>query len=712
MSAPPAAPLIALAGAYGVATDYWDWQGRHVEVSADTLIAVLAALGVSAQTPEQVDAVLADLELRSWRRCLPATVVTRVGWTPWVPVHVSAGTAVAVRIELEDGSTRDALPVDHWVEPRIVDDVEIGEATFALPDDLPPGYHRLVAELVEPALDPTSTTSALIVTPQRLDLPPQLDSRAIGLMTQLYQVRSETSWGTGDFGDLATMAGWAGRDLEADFLLINPVHAAEPSAPMEPSPYLPTTRRFVNPLYLRVEDIPEAQTDEVLPTVRDLATAAHALNAHDVIDRDAAWALKRAALEEVYALGLGPERAADLADFRRREGEGLERFATWCAIADVHGRKVEHWPTEFASADTPEVLAFAGEHAETISFYCWLQWLCARQLAAAQAAARTAGMRLGIIHDLAVGVHPTGADAWGLRDALAGGVSVGAPPDQFNQLGQDWSQPPWRPDRLAELGYAPYRDMVRAVLRDAGGVRADHIIGLFRLWWIPQGGTPAEGTYVHYDHEALIGILVLEASRSGAVVVGEDLGVVAPHARDYLLERGILGTSILWFEWEGDWPKPPEHYRELCLSSVTTHDLPPTAGYLGLTHVDVRASLGLLTRPVEEERAVEWQAIERVREVLVGRGLLDPSLDVASPVGIRAVTWALHRLLAQTPSRLLAAAVSDLVGDRRAINQPGTSEEYPNWRLPLTDASGHLVRLEDLMSMSSGRALLDALRGH
>ena len=289
---------------------------------------------------------------------------------------------------------------------------------------------------------------------------------------------------------------------------------------------------------------------------------------------------------------------------------------------------------------------------------------------------------------------------------------MGAPPDQFNQLGQDWSQPPWRPDRLAELGYTPYRDMVRAVLRDAGGVRADHIIGLFRLWWIPQGGTPAEGTYVHYDHEALIGILVLEASRSGAVVVGEDLGVVAPHARDYLLERGILGTSILWFEWEGDWPKPPEHYRELCLSSVTTHDLPPTAGYLGLTHVDVRASLGLLTRPVEEERAVEWQAIGRVREVLVGRGLLDPSLEVASPDGIRAVTWALHRLLAQTPSRLLAAAVSDLVGDRRAINQPGTSEEYPNWRLPLTDASGHLVRLEDLMSMSSGRALLDALRGH
>ena len=200
-------------------------------------------------------------------------------------------------------------------------------------------------------------------------------------------------------------------------------------------------------------------------------------------------------------------------------------------------------------------------------------------------------MALGVVHDLAVGVHPEGADAWGLRDVLATGVSVGAPPDQFNQLGQNWSQPPWHPDRLAELGYAPFRDMVRALLQDAGGLRIDHVIGLFRLWWIPDGMSAAEGAYVRYDHEALIGILVLEAARAGAVVIGEDLGVVEPAARDYLRERGVLGTSILWFEWGEDGRLlPPEAYRELCLATVTTHDLPPTAGYLDLAITSTCAS--------------------------------------------------------------------------------------------------------------------------
>ncbi len=314
-------------------------------------------------------------------------------------------------------------------------------------------------------------------------------------------------------------------------------------------------------------------------------------------------------------------------------------------------------------------------------------------------------MALGVVHDLAVGVHPVGADAWALGDTLARGVTVGAPPDQFNQLGQNWSQPPWRPDRLAELGYAPFRDMVRTVLRDSGGIRVDHILGLFRLWWIPAGGTPADGAYVYYDHEALIGILVLEAQRAGAVVIGEDLGVVAPNVRDVLVERGVLGTSILWFEWDGDTVRPPEAYRDLCLSTVTVHDLPPTAGYLTLEHVAVREQLGLLTRPVEEERAVEEAAIGRVRAPSQERGLLAPGADVDETV------VALHRWLAQTPSRMLAVALPDLVGDRRAINQPGTNDEYPNWRLPLAGPDGTPVDLDDVRESPLAETLFDALRG-
>ena len=295
----------------------------------------------------------------------------------------------------------------------------------------------------------------------------------------------------------------------------------------------------------------------------------------------------------------------------------------------------------------------------------------------------------------------------GLADALATGVTVGAPPDQFNQLGQNWSQPPWHPERLAELGYAPFRDMVRTVLRDSGGIRVDHVIGLFRLWWIPQGEglTPADGTYVAYDHEALLGILCLEAQRAGAVVIGEDLGVVPANARDYLHERGVLGTSIMWFENTDGAPTPPEAYRELCLSSVTTHDLPPTAGFLALEHVAIRERLGLLTRPVEEERAHEEQSIATVRDALVARGWLEPG------AGIPSVIEAMHRWIGHTPSVLRAVSLSDVVGDRRAINQPGTEDEYPNWRLPLAGPDGQPLSLEDAMTSALAEPLFRATDG-
>ena len=332
-------------------------------------------------------------------------------------------------------------------------------------------------------------------------------------------------------------------------------------------------------------------------------------------------------------------------------------------------------------------------HRDEISYVVGTQWVVRRQLARAQQRLRAAGMTIGVIADLAVGIHPEGADAWALGDALARGIDVGAPPDQFNQLGQNWSQPPWRPDRLAELGYAPFRDMLRAVLAEAGGLRIDHIIGLFRLWWVPEDASPGDGAYVRYDHEALIGILALEARRAGAVVIGEDLGVVEPWVRDHLVERGILGTSVAWFEWGEDGrPRPPEDYRELCLATVTTHDLPPSAGYLALEHVAIRERLGLLTRPVEEERAAEEGSIRAVREALHERGLLE-TVDAADA----AVVAALHRWLELTPSRLRGVALTDLVGDVRAVNQPGTDEEYPNWRLPLAGPDRRPITLDEVV---------------
>ena len=341
--------------------------------------------------------------------------------------------------------------------------------------------------------------------------------------------------------------------------------------------------------------------------------------------------------------------------------------------------------------------AFASDHADRVDFECWLQWVLDEQLQQAQAKAEGAGMSLGVMHDLAVGVHPGGADAWRLQDVYAQGVQVGAPPDPYNQLGQDWSQPPWRPDRLAELGYQPFRDLIGAVLRHAGGVRVDHVIGMFRLWWIPTGRPANEGTYVRYDHAALIGVLALEAHRAGAVVVGEDLGVVAPEARDFLRSRGILGTSILWFEYGADrGPLPAEHWREWCLASVTTHDLPPTAGYLAGDQVRLQHQLGLLEGDLDDELASAQDHVDGWLAEVRRRGVLDDGDDVVE---------ALHRYLALTPARLLCVALADAVGDRRTQNQPGTTNEYPNWRVPLAGPDGVPVSLEEVFASHRARAL-------
>jgi 4-alpha-glucanotransferase len=316
-------------------------------------------------------------------------------------------------------------------------------------------------------------------------------------------------------------------------------------------------------------------------------------------------------------------------------------------------------------------------------------------------------MALGIMHDWAVGVHPDGADAWALQNVLALGVTAGAPPDEFNQLGQNWSQPPWRPDQLEELGYQPFRALIAAILRHAGGVRIDHIIGLFRLWWIPAGASPTKGTYVRYNHDAMIGIVALEAYRAGAVVVGEDLGTVEPWVRDYLRARGVLGTSILWFELDRDGdggPLPAERWRELCLSSVTTHDLPPTPGYLAGEHVRLRDELGLLTRPAVEELAVDRAAQSAWLAELRRVGLLGDTADEEE------VTLGLYRYLARTPSRLLALALTDAVGDRRTQNQPGTTNEYPNWRVPLTGPDGSPLLLEDVLTDPRAQALAAAMQ--
>ena len=691
---------------YQISTEFWDWKGHYTEVDDASVIAVLGAFDVDASTPDKARAAVSSYHARVWQRALPPCVVVEQGAAKTFPVHVRAGASAHAFVRLEDGGTVDLRQVENPYPDREVDGEWIGEASFAVPVELPLGYHRIVLRSEDREVE-----SSLIVTPPWLGFPRQMgDKRIWGFATQLYSVTSHDSWGVGDLTDLADMAVWSATKHFASYVLINPLHAAQPVAPMEPSPYLPSSRRYVNPLYIRPEAIPEyawlssTDRDAIHETRRELSEE---LVGSVRVERDASWDAKREALELVFRTGRKRARQMAFEDFQRREGRQLRDFATWCALSEKHGRSWRDWPEALRRPSSPEVAEFAAEDADLVTFYMWLQWIADTQLSSAQQAAKDSGMPIGIVSDLAVGVNADGAETWALHTVFANGVAVGAPPDPYNQSGQNWGQPPWRPDRLADLAYAPFRSMVAGILRHSGGVRVDHIIGLFRLWWIPDGYRPQQGAYVRYDHEALVGILALEANRAGALVIGEDLGTVEPWVRDYLRRRGILGTSILWFEYDHEGkPLAPEWWREYCMASVTTHDLPPTVGYLAHDHVRLRYQLGLLTESLDSEIEADAREQSAVIGMLESRGAL--SQDDRDTEDI---TLALHRFLTWTPSRVLNVALTDAVGERRSQNQPGTIDEYPNWRVPLAGPDGKRLYLEDLYGSDRVRRLSDVLNG-
>ncbi|MBG6225483.1 4-alpha-glucanotransferase [Arthrobacter sp. CAN_A2] len=700
--APPRnpSPLERLAGAHRVGTTFKGWDGEPAQVTPQTLVAVLAALGIDASSHTAIARALEDTVTAPWRSVLPAVVVVRQGDDDPVPLRVPAGARVEFWAVDEDG-VRSTGTVGEAGETRTVDGRDLERRDGTLPHALPLGWHTLHA-----SVDGQESVCVFVVTPDRLSTTAALaDHRSWGLMAQLYSVRSADSWGIGDLADLGRIA-QAAAQHHGEFVLVNPLHAAEPIPPVEPSPYLPTTRRYFHPLYLRIEDIPEYASlgAPARQRIEGLAAGFAAVNTStDLLDRDSSYAAKLEALELVFAVGRSAQRRQDFDAYRSHQGQGLADFALWSALAETYPPDAPEWH-DVGRPGSPGAREFTERHGARIEFHAWLQWLLDEQLREAQLAATDAGMSIGVVHDLAVGVHPGGADAWALQDVLAAGVSVGAPPDMFNQLGQDWSQPPWHPDRLAASGYTAFRDMLRNILRHAGGIRVDHILGLFRLWWIPQGEAPGAGAYVYYDHRALIGILALEAERAGAIVVGEDLGVFEPGVQEYLAERGILGTSILWFEQDADGPLPPEAYRKGCLTTVTVHDLPPSAGYLAGEHVALRERLGLLGRPVEEEQAEDRAVQEKFLALLRERHLLGDA-----PAGVPETVEALHAFIAQTPSVLLGVALADAVGERRTQNQPGTNDEYPNWRIPLADADGRAVLVEDLATSERFSSLVASL---
>jgi len=605
-------PSGTAAGA-GTGADAWGIQQTWVDADETTQRvddAVVAGLREVIGTPPD------DLDEQ-------APVVTRPG----------RSTGLRGRVTCEDGSERD------------LDDV--------VDDDFPLGYHRLAVT--------GGPTRRLVVSPGRCWAPTE---QRWGWAVQLYAAWSRRSAGLGDLGDLRTLRGWT-EEQGGGFLLVNPLHAVAPVTPLEPSPYLPATRRYRNPVYLALRDVPGCDP------------GADAAPSGSEVDRDAAWEHKRPRLRAAYDAGLDDEQAAGLAAYRAEQGEDVEVFATWMVLAAEHGADWHDWPADLHDPTGPAVAQVRAERAADVGFEVWQQWLLARQLVDATG-------DLTVVQDLPIGVSGGGADAWAWQGVMADGVTVGAPPDALNRDGQDWGSPPLVPWRLRAADYEPFVQSVRACIAGAGGLRIDHVMGLFRLWWIPEGAGATDGCYVRYPADDLLDIVCLESHRAQAVVVGEDLGVVEDGVPEALAERGILSYEVLWFT-----DQEPEDWTRGALAAVTTHDLPTVPGlWTGSDMADQRA-------------AGVQRGVESGRAELLAR-LTRDGLGEEAPVA-DAVATAYSRL-GRSPCLLLALSLEDALGEERRPNVPGTTER-DNWRVPLP------LPLEEVVVADGPRAVVDALRG-
>ena len=550
-----------------------------------------------------------------------------------------------------DGSPVEAVEV--WTE----DGGSVKVVGGRLPRDLPPGYHRLV--------DRDGSTRDLIVSPGHCFLPDDLYEWGWGI--QLHSLLSNESWGIGDLADLGRFGRWSAR-TGAGMTMLNPLHAPNPGPEPQPSPYFPSSRCFRNPLYLAIEKIPGASEADV--DIERLRKESAELGPEDRIDRAGVWSLKLEALEMLWERRTpDPQRIGGKAD------PLATTHATYVTLAERHGADHREWPSGFERPDSPAVAAFRREHEDRIAFHRWVQDVLDDQVA-------TAADENPLIHDLAVGVDPAGADAWMFGDVFARDVKVGAPPDEFNTKGQDWGVLAFDPWRLRATGYRAFIETVRASLRHAGGVRVDHVMGLWRLYWVLADGDPSTGAYVRYPNRDLLDILALESHRAGAYVIGEDLGTVEPSVRDEMARRKMLSYRIMWFE-----DDHPRSYPELALAAITNHDLPTVTGVVTGADLEIQREL---------EMAPDEDSESQVKERALAVAGVDDDSDVD---GIRD---GLYEALAQAPCRLVAATLEDALGVAARPNYPGTMAET-NWSVPLPE------RLEDLESHPGVLAVVEAL---
>jgi 4-alpha-glucanotransferase len=703
-----------LARLYGIERNYHDIWGRRHVTSAQSQRALLAVMGVAATSDAEVEASLALAESAAWREPLPPVIVTRAKPAAIVTLPERTERRIAWAVQTEEGSNLRGeadLTSLAVVERAAIKGAPYQRYRLPLPR-LPMGYHQL-----ELAGAPAKTT--LIVAPRRAFGVQDIGAgdRLWGITAPLYGLRSDTDWGVGDFAGLGEFARVC-AGLGAAFLGINPIHAQLPAAPERYSPYSPSSRRYLNVLLIAIEQVPELAQSEAaraLLASPDFRARLERTRGAELIDYPAIAALKLEALallfESLRAQPRGPRWVAFEA-FRREAGPSLERQAMFDALFEhFRGQDPAHhtwqtWPLPYQDVGSAEVARFAAAHRERVAFFAYLQWLAHDQLAQAQRQA-LADMPLGLYLDLAVGVTPDGAEAWAHRGSIVAGASLGAPPDEFNESGQNWGLAPLSPHALRARAYAPIIEILRSGMRHAGALRIDHILGLQRSFWWPADGAP--GAYVRQPVDDLLGVVALESHRQRCVVVGEDLGTVPGGLRRMLDRTGVLGCSVLYFEREQDGRfRKVADYRSRSVASIGTHDLPTLAGFWAGRDIDWRERLGLYGDPEQagrERRArrTELTALLRLLEV---EGLLPQGIDPSVPP--ENLPWpvaaALHRMLARSPALLMVLQIEDALGAIEQANLPGTIDQHPNWRRRLDQSTAELGRARRLHELAAAIA--------
>ncbi len=660
-----------------VAREYVDALGERRTAPPETVARFEALLGAPPRTIAPPTIVLREGEPLALDITLPAlSWPESLRWTLLREDGVTDEGVVALR---------DAPVVAFDHRPASTYDTR----RIALGDPPPLGKHRLTLEVPAYARE---VVHALVV-PSRAHA---RHGRTWGLALQLYALRSSRNEGIGDFADLRAMCALLGA-RGASYVGINPLHAPSRADPEEASPYAASSRRWLNWLAIAVDEVPEARDPAVRALLDDPDRRARtaALREAPLVDYTGVATLKEAALRACWAaLARAPRRRDAFDAWCDAQGAPLTRFAVFEVLAARYGRAIESWPAAYRTPDAPDVALLAAARQDEVRYGMYLQWLAAEQLDAVAADAVRHGVRL--YRDLAVGVDRNSADVWADPGAYVEDVSVGAPPDDLNPLGQDWGLPALDPHGMAREGYAEFLAAMRANCRNAGALRIDHAFSLQRLFWIPRGGGPRAGTYVVYPLDELRGVVALASVRERCVIVGEDLGTVPPGFRESMAESGILSYRILAFEREdGGGFVPPERYPPLALAASGTHDLPTMAGWLHGDDVVLRDRLGLLRAPLRDEFAARERERARLVDALVAHGdLADAERDDET-----AVVVAANRFLAATPSAIVMAQLDDILGEREPPNVPGTSTQYPNWRRKLgteVDTLAHDPRLARL----------------